>query len=109
MQEYNNTDSYPDSVRAASIQVGSVDDLYCNYLYGRDVDATGKFCAGGKVDACQEDSGGPLMCEQNGRYQLVGLVSSGKGCGSYPGLYTEVAKYTDWIIDWVSVLDTIDF
>ncbi len=49
------------------------------------------------------------MCEQNGRYQLVGLVSSGKGCGSYPGLYTEVAKYTDWIIDWVSVLDTIDF
>ena len=33
--------------------VGSVDDLYCNYLYGRDVAATGKFCAGGKVDACQ--------------------------------------------------------
>ena len=25
----------------------------CNYLYGRDVKATGKFCAGGVVDACQ--------------------------------------------------------
>ena len=25
----------------------------CNYLYGRDVKATGKFCAGGGVDACQ--------------------------------------------------------
>ena len=25
----------------------------CDYLYGRDVDRTGKFCAGGSVDACQ--------------------------------------------------------
>ena len=25
----------------------------CNYLYGRDVKGTGKFCAGGTVDACQ--------------------------------------------------------
>ena len=25
----------------------------CDYLYGRDVDRTGKFCAGGTVDACQ--------------------------------------------------------
>ena len=25
----------------------------CNYLYGRNVGKTGKFCAGGKVDACQ--------------------------------------------------------
>ena len=53
MQEYNNTDSYPDSVRAARIKLGLVDDLDCNYLYGRDVKATGKFCAGGNVDACQ--------------------------------------------------------
>lgn len=53
MQEYNNTESYPDSVRAAKIQLGVVADTDCNYLYGRDVKATGKFCAGGNVDACQ--------------------------------------------------------
>ena len=29
----------------------------CNYLYGRDVKATGKFCAGGTVDACQVGGG----------------------------------------------------
>ena len=94
MQEYNNTESYPDSVRAAKIKLGLVDDTDCNYLYGRDVKATGKFCAGGNVDACQvktllageiveqvlqEDSGGPLVCSVRGRYQVVGIVSSGKG------------------------------
>ena len=34
-------------------QVGAVKTGVCNYLYGRDVKATGKFCAGGVVDACQ--------------------------------------------------------
>ena len=72
MQEYNNTNSYPDSVRAAKItvvfshpvqrivvnmfllcQVNTVSAGVCDYLYGRDVDSTGKFCAGGAVDACQ--------------------------------------------------------
>jgi len=97
MQEYNNTASYPDSIRAAKIKVGNVNSGVCNYLYGRDVKETGKFCAGGSVDACQEDSGGPLMCEVGGRYHVAGIVSSGKGCGLYPGLYTEVSRYTQWI------------
>ena len=33
MTEYNNTNSYPDSVRAARITVGDVSDTFCNYLY----------------------------------------------------------------------------
>jgi len=105
MQEYNNTASYPDSIRAARIKVGSVKSGVCNYLYGRDVKGTGKFCAGGTVDACQEDSGGPLMCHHKGRYELVGIVSSGKGCGVYPGLYTEVSRYSDWIETSVAELE----
>ena len=31
------------------------------------------------TDILQEDSGGPLMCQEKGRYLLVGIVSSGKG------------------------------
>ena len=63
--------SYPDAVRAAEITVGNVGANYCDYLYKRDVAATGKFCAGGKIDACQEDSGGPLVCKMDdGRYEL---------------------------------------
>lgn len=106
MQQYNNSDSYPDSVRAAKIIVSNVDEGECDYLYNRVVSRTGKFCAGGDVDACQEDSGGPLMCEYKGRYQLVGIVSSGKGCGSYPGLYTEVSRYSSWISSWVDTIET---
>lgn len=102
MTEYNNTSSYPDSVRAAKITVGSVSKQYCDYLYKRNVENTGKFCAGGKIDACQEDSGGPLVCQmENGRYHFVGIVSSGKGCGIYPGLYTDVSRYVDWLAFWV--------
>ena len=64
--------------------------------------ATGKFCAGGTVDACQEDSGGPLVCRlDGGQYHIAGIVSSGKGCGVYPGLYTEVSRYVDWLKYWI--------
>ena len=33
--------------------MNNVPTAVCDYLYGRDVDSTGKFCAGGSVDACQ--------------------------------------------------------
>ena len=35
------------------LQVNNIPVAVCDYLYGRDVYGTGKFCAGGSVDACQ--------------------------------------------------------
>ena len=49
----------------------------CNYLYGRDVKATGKFCAGGVVDACQVREGG-LQCTHGGHDHGLG-----KGLGNH--------------------------
>ena len=44
-----------------------------------------------------------MVCRfSDGLYRIVGIVSSGKGCGIYPGLYTEVARYIDWLSYWVA-------
>ncbi|XP_042870523.1 trypsin alpha-3-like [Penaeus japonicus] len=70
--------------------------------YGSAIEDT-MLCAGstGK-DSCQGDSGGPLVFKDGGgNYDQIGVVSWGYGCGSpgYPGVYTRVNSYLDWIRD----------
>ncbi|OXA49421.1 Trypsin-1 [Folsomia candida] len=63
--------------------------------------AKGQICVGaGGKDSCQGDSGGPLHTGKNtGDYTVVGIVSYGIGCASweYPGVYTKISAYLDWI------------
>jgi serine protease 7 len=63
-----------------------------------------QICAGGKLgkDSCNGDSGGPLMAYDatTQLWNLVGVVSYGpEPCGleGWPGVYTRVTKYMDWI------------
>lgn len=51
------------------------------------------------VDTCAGDSGGPLLYNYNGKYQLIGLASWGRGCAltGYPGVYTYVNYFRNWI------------
>lgn len=52
-------------------------------------------------DSCSGDSGGPLMVQEGGStpMYLKGIVSFGtRRCGKgFPGVYTDVAYYIDWI------------
>ncbi|XP_053681030.1 CLIP domain-containing serine protease B9-like [Anopheles nili] len=61
---------------------------------------TKQICAGGEFakDSCHGDSGGPLMKLQKVWY-LEGVVSYGNRCGleDWPGVYTHVPAYMEWI------------
>ncbi|XP_011629946.1 melanization protease 1-like [Pogonomyrmex barbatus] len=81
----------------------------CKEVYKRTTEIWYKqICAGGRdnVDSCLGDSGGPLQAP--GLYRGVtrtiqyGVVSYGlKHCGTegYPGVYTRVSYYVNWILD----------
>jgi len=63
-------------------------------------------CAGyleGGVDSCQGDSGGPLLCQDptTDQFYVWGITSWGEDCAlkGYPGLYTVVANFKEWIED----------
>lgn len=67
-----------------------------------------QICAGGrnKKDSCSGDSGGPLQTISAWKNDVCfvqhGIVSFGpRWCGieSFPGVYTRVAYYMDWILD----------
>ncbi|KAK7151585.1 hypothetical protein R3I94_008044 [Phoxinus phoxinus] len=69
----------------------------CRRAYGAKI-TENMFCAGfmeGGKDSCQGDSGGPVVCNR----ELKGVVSWGNGCAlpGFPGVYTEVCRYTHWI------------
>ncbi|XP_055389921.1 trypsin-2-like [Condylostylus longicornis] len=77
--------------------VNLVDHQECRDAYKLINEITdGMFCAANGVkDSCQGDSGGPVIFDG----VINGIVSWGKGCGiiGYPGVYTNVAVYKDWI------------
>lgn len=67
-------------------------------------------CAGyakGGMDACEGDSGGPLIVRppNDHRWKLAGIVSNGVKCGEplLPGVYTRVSKFVPWIMEQMSV------
>ena len=49
----------------------------------------------------QYDSGGPMVCYDydDDQWLLSGVVSTGYGCAraGFPGIYTRVSEFVDWI------------
>lgn len=70
--------------------------------------ASSQLCIGSteRKDTCNGDSGGPVLIdhvESNCRHRVIGITSSGIGCGTpnVPSIYTKVYFYVDWI--WTEI------
>lgn len=96
------------------VSINGVSISQCNGVYGRQgVTLTNnQVCAGGEkgFDSCRGDSGGPLMAidgsTKNIYWYLVGVVSFGPSpCGQegWPGVYTRVSSYVDWILSLIHI------
>ncbi|XP_068961195.1 transmembrane protease serine 11B-like [Petaurus breviceps papuanus] len=92
----------PVILQQATVQIIDTDTCSAPGAYFRLI-KNSMLCAGymsGKIDACQNDSGGPLASlGSRGIWYLIGIVSWGEGCGKVnkPGVYTRVTFYRDWI------------
>jgi len=57
-------------------------------------------------DACSGFGGGPLAVQaQDGSYSQIGILSFGRGCANkgYPGVYTRVTSFLDWIQETITI------
>src|SRR5690606_11505673 len=105
----NSTDDFPTILHYAEVQIvpcagtGYQDiTVYPDYPITNNM-----FCAGTpdySRDTCSGDSGGPLVVFDTGMTPLLGGITSwGKECAidNFPGVYTRVANYINWITDTI--------
>ncbi|XP_077633374.1 serine protease 44-like [Crocuta crocuta] len=110
LKEKDRPEDAPEHLQEAKLNIIRYED--CNRALQEQMETSSHLVKKGAVcgyssrgkDACQGDSGGPLVCEFNDTWVQVGIVSWGIGCGRrhYPGIYTEVSFYRDWVFDHLS-------
>lgn len=72
----------------------------CNTRFPGRINETNVCAYKPETDTCKGDSGGPLLLGVPGSAKIqVGVVSWGRGCArrGWPGVYTHVGHYIDWI------------
>jgi secreted trypsin-like serine protease len=108
-QKVRPEDVNADRLMQAEVPLVATDQCRAAYLAtgARGVIDGRNLCAGvqqGGKDSCQGDSGGPLVAKAgSGSWMQIGVVSWGEGCGrpGFPGVYTRVSAFADWIRETV--------
>ncbi|CAG9864067.1 unnamed protein product [Phyllotreta striolata] len=98
--------SGPMSDTLQKVNVDVVNNTYCAEKLAPNAIENSQICTftPGK-DACQSDSGGPLLWfdPRSTRLQQIGVVSYGYACASNkPGVHTRVTSYLTWIVSQTS-------
>ncbi|XP_030627660.1 ovochymase-1 [Chanos chanos] len=82
------------------VHLKPISESACQREWGKSIIQKTKLCTGsaGSV-ACMGDSGGSLLCQKKGVYNLVGMATWGsKTCGSKkPAVFTRVSAFHSWI------------
>ncbi|XP_054738780.1 trypsin zeta-like [Anastrepha obliqua] len=89
------------------VNVPIISNEICNANYYDGLITDSMLCAGvrdtGGKDACDGDSGGPLLVNN----KLAGIVSWGVGCAqaNYPGVYANVSYLLPWIREKIAEVE----
>lgn len=98
----------PDTLQIVRLPI--ISNKRCQSMYKKaghdklitDMDLCAGYAKGG-MDACEGDSGGPLIVRRpnDHRWTLAGIVSNGVKCGEplLPGVYTRVSRFVPWILE----------
>uniref|UniRef100_A0A8C9E8L9 Peptidase S1 domain-containing protein n=1 Tax=Phocoena sinus TaxID=42100 RepID=A0A8C9E8L9_PHOSS len=104
--DIHETKNLPPPYNLQEVQVSIINKSRCSYLFHQpdysSHSSNNMICPGsedGNTDACKGDPGRPLVCEKNGPWIQIGIVSWGVGCGrcNLAGIYTNVSSYFNWI------------
>lgn len=95
--------SFPDRLYYVALKTTMSSDCVTRYraLNPPTVVTGNMFCAAAsQKDTCNGDSGGPIVIKAaDGGWRQVGVVSFGASCASdaFPGVYTRLSRYIDWV------------
>ncbi|WP_336943017.1 trypsin-like serine protease [Acinetobacter modestus] len=97
---------YPITLRYTTLKLANC--LSSSSLYSAQQITQNMLCAESPMqdsltDACYGDSGAGLTINNLEKPYLLGIASWGAGCArvGYPGVYTRVANYSDWINNYL--------
>ena len=87
-------------VRVPAITNDECKSAYSKSDYGDILITDSMICDGHPLDGkgtCAGDSGGPFVCNDEGKAVAVGVISWGIGCAIYPGVNSRNTYALEWI------------
>jgi secreted trypsin-like serine protease len=91
---------YLENLKDVDLKIKIINDTkYSKKFICADVFLAGDEKDGVVLDSCTGDSGGPCIKKIRDHWILIGIVSWGSNCGEvkFPGVYTKVLSYHNWI------------